>query len=317
VVQSQAYDLSGKRVWVAGHRGMVGSALLRRLASEKCELLTVTRDVLDLRKQADVEAWIETNKPDVIFLAAARVGGILANSMQPAQFIYDNLTIAGNVIKGAHQCGVEKLMFLGSGCVYPRDCKQPMRETDLMTGRFEPTNEPYAVAKLAGISLCQSYRKEYGSDFISVIPTGLYGPGDNFDLYAGHVIPSLINKISEAKLRGGPVEIWGSGAPRREFMFIDDAADAMVYLMKNWSSSEIINIGSGEDVSIRQLADELAGIIGYGGKFQYDGTKPDGMPRKLLDASRLSDLGWRSKTSLQAGLAATYRWYCAENGTAR
>ncbi len=311
---SKMYSLAGKRVWVAGHGGMVGSALVRRLRGIDCHVVTVDRADLDLRRQAEVEQWMAETKPQAVFLAAATVGGIQANASRPAEFIVDNLAITANVLGAAAQVGVEKLLFPGSSCVYPRLCAQPMVETDLMTGPFEPTNEPYAVAKMAGISLCRSYRRQYGCDFISVIPTNLFGPGDNLDPAANHVVPGMIAKVVTACESGGPVAIWGTGTPRREFLFVDDAADAMVFLMEHYASEEVINIGAGEDVSILQLAEEIGDLAGYGGEFRCDPTKPDGMPRKQLDATRLLAMGWRPATSLRQGLAATLGWYCDATG---
>jgi GDP-L-fucose synthase len=305
---AKLFDLAGKRVWVAGHTGMVGSALLRRLAGEACQLLTIPRAGLDLRRQAEVETWMSRERPDAVFLAAATVGGIQANSARPGEFCYDNLTITANIIHAAHLCGVGKLMFLGSSCIYPRLADQPMREDSLWTGPLEPTNQGYAVAKLAGITLCDSYRRQYGCDFVSVIPTNLYGPGDNLDPTVNHVVPAMLTKVARARQTGGPVEIWGTGTPRREFLYVDDAADAMVFLMEHWSADGVINIGAGEDVSIAELARLAAEVIGYRGTFQFDTTKPDGMPRKQLEASRLLAMGWRPRTPLREGLSKTYDW---------
>jgi len=302
---SATFPLSGRRVWVAGHRGMVGKALVRRLAGTGAEILTVDRATLDLRRQADVEAWIAANKPDAIFLAAAVVGGILANDSRPAEFIYDNLTIEANVIHAAARLGVQKLMFLGSSCVYPKLCPQPMLEEHLLTGALEPTNEWYAVAKIAGIKLCQAYRRQEKKDFISVIPTNLYGPGDTFDPAVSHVVPATIRKVETARLNGGPVEIWGTGTPRREFLFVDDAADAMVFVMERYGEEKILNIGQGEDVSIAELAQRVARIAGYTGEFKYLTDRPDGMPLKALEGSRLAEMGWAPKTSLDEGLRRT------------
>jgi GDP-L-fucose synthase len=305
---AEIFDLSGKRVWVAGHQGMVGAALIRRLASSGAKLLTVARAGLDLRCQADVDVWMATHRPEVIFLAAATVGGIAANLAYPSAFIYDNLAIATNVIGAAAKTGVEKLMFLGSACIYPRLAAQPIAETSLLTGILEPSNEGYALAKLAGIGLCQAYRRQYGHDFISVIPTNLYGPGDKIDLATSHVIPALIHKVVQAQTMGAAVEIWGTGAPRREFLHVDDAADAMVFLMQRYSSEEIINIGGGEDISVCELADLIGQELGFKGAFHYDTSRPDGMPRKQLDAARLFRLGWRPRIGLRDGLAETCRW---------
>lgn len=302
------FDLSDKRVWVAGDRGMVGSALLRQLEGADCQVLTVGRDELDLRRQGDTEAWIDANRPDVVFVCAATVGGILANDSRPADFIHDNLAIVHNVVHGAHRTGVGKLMFLGSSCIYPKHAEQPMAEADLLTGPLEPTNQWYAVAKIAGIKLCQAYRRQYGDDFIAVIPTNLFGPGDNFDPAASHVVPALIRKVTEARKNGGPVEIWGSGKPRREFLYVDDAARALIFLMENYSAEEIINIGAGESVSIAELARLIACEVGYSGGFRYATEKPDGMPKKQLDSRRILELGWRPTVSLRDGLRTTIDW---------
>ncbi len=306
------FDLEGRRVWIAGHQGMVGSAVVRRLAREPCEVLTVGRDGLDLTRQAEVEAWLGDQKPDVLILAAGKVGGILANDTYPASFIYENLAIETNVIHAAKNAGVAKLLFLGSSCIYPRTARQPITEEALLTGALEPTNEWYAIAKIAGIKLCQSYRRQYGVDFISAMPTNLYGPGDNYDLEGGHVLAALVRKSHEAKVaRSGTVEIWGSGKPRREFLFVDDLADALVHLLKVYSDEPHINVGTGEDVSITELAKMIAGVVGFGGDFVYDASKPDGMPRKRLDVKRLHALGWRADTELKIGLQQAYDWFLA------
>jgi GDP-L-fucose synthase len=305
-----AFPLEGRRVFVAGHRGMVGSALLRRLDREACEILTVGREAVDLRDQAAVSGWFARERPEAVFLAAARVGGILENATRPAEFLYDNLAIATNVIEAARNSGVEKLMFLGSSCIYPRLAPQPMAETALLTGPLEPTNEWYAIAKIAGLKLAQAYRRQYGCDFVSVMPTNLYGPGDNFDLRSAHVLPALISKIEMAvRERRETVEIWGSGSPRREFLHVEDLADAAVFLMQTWSQEEPINIGTGSDVTIAELAGLIAEVAGFAGRFAYDGAKPDGAPRKLLDVSRLESLGWRPRIDLVAGIKETYEWY--------
>jgi GDP-L-fucose synthase len=304
------FDLAGRRVWVAGHGGMVGGALVRRLADEGCELLTVGRGELDLRDRAATASWVARNKPQAVFVAAAKVGGILANDNRPAEFIGDNLAIESSVVHSAWANGVEKLLFLGSSCIYPRDAAQPMAEDALLTGPLEPTNQWYAIAKIAGIMLCQAYRRQYGCDFISAMPTNLYGPGDNFDLESSHVMPALIRKCHEAKVAGrDSVEIWGTGRPRREFLYVDDLADALVHLMRNYSDEGHINVGTGTDVTIRELAETVAEVVGFEGGFAYDSTKPDGTPRKLLDVSRLSALGWQAKTALRDGLAETYDWF--------
>jgi len=306
------FDLNGKRIWVAGHRGMVGSAIVRRLARENCEVITATRHELDLLRQADVEAWMEEKKPDAVFHAAATVGGILANSTRPGEFLYENLSIACNVIHAAKRAGVKKLLFLGSSCIYPRLARQPMREEDLMTGPLEPTNEWYAIAKIAGIKLCQAYRRQYGCDFISVMPTNLYGPGDRYDLDGGHVVAALIMKIHAAKVDGSSaVELWGSGTPKREFLFSEDLADACVFAMKNYSEETFLNVGTGREMTIRELAESIASVIGWRGHFTFDRAKPDGMPRKVMDVSRINALGWTAKTEFEAGLNEAYRWYLA------
>ena len=310
-LSSAAYTLRGKRVWVAGHSGMVGSALLRRLRREDCELLTVSHAELDLRCQADTEAWMRRTRPQAVFIAAARVGGIQANAAYPADFIYDNLSITTNIIHGAHLVGVEKLAFLGSSCIYPRLAAQPIREDALLAGPLEPTNEAYAIAKIAGIGLCQAYRRQHGRNYIAPIPTNLFGPGDNFDPAASHVVPAMIRKVTEAKLTGRAVSIWGSGTPTREFLYVDDAADGIVFLMRHYDGEEPINIGCGEDVSIRQLAEQVAAVLGFTGTFEYDTSKPDGMPRKRLDADRILALGWRGTTSLAEGLRQTVASYHA------
>lgn len=301
------FEFAGKRVWVAGHRGMVGSALMRRLASEQCELLTADRRSVDLTRQTSVENWMERERPQVVFLAAARVGGILANSSRPAEFLYDNLMIAANVIEAARRTGVQKLVFLGSTCIYPREAAQPIREEALLTGPLEPTNEWYAVAKIAGIKLCQSYRRQYGCDFIAAQPTNLYGPGDNYDLAGSHVVAALIRKAHEAKAAGRrSMTIWGSGSPLREFLHVDDLADALVFLARHYCGEEIVNIGSGEEVSILELANIVSGIVGFDGSIEFDHSKPDGTPRKLCDVSRLRALGWGRARGLGEGLADAY-----------
>ncbi len=304
------YPLDGKRIWVAGHRGMVGSALVRRLAREDCEILTAGRDVLDLTRQDRTEAWLAREKPDVAIIAAARVGGILANDSEPASFLYDNLMIEVNAIHAAYQAGVEKLLFLGSSCIYPKHAPQPMPEECLLEGQLEPTNQWYAIAKIAGIKLCQAYRRQYGADFISAMPTNLYGPGDNFDLMSSHVAPALIAKMHRAKVEGAAgVEIWGSGRPKREFLHVDDLADACVHLLRTYSDELHVNVGTGEDLSIAELAEMIRGIVGFEGKLVYDPDRPDGTPRKLLDVRRLTALGWRPTITLEDGLRATCRWY--------
>jgi len=304
------YNLSGKRVWVAGHRGMVGSALVHRLQREDCEVITVGRETVDLLRQEAVENWLADVRPDAVFLAAAKVGGILANSSLPADFIYDNLMVEANIIHGAHLARVEKLMFLGSSCIYPKLAPQPMNEDALLTGPLEPTNEWYAVAKIAGIKLCQAYRKQHGCDFISVMPTNLYGPGDNFDLNSSHVAAALMVKVHQAKVDGSTeVEIWGTGTPKREFLYVDDLADGLVFLMQHYSEDGHINIGSGDEVSIRELAETIAEVAGFQGEYTYNMDKPDGTPRKLMDSTRIHDLGWRAPTPLNEGMTHAYEWF--------
>jgi GDP-L-fucose synthase len=306
------FPLEGRCIFVAGHRGMVGSALVRRLEQQECRILTVARDAVDLRDQLAVDRWFDEHRPEAVLLAAARVGGIHDNETHPGDFLYDNLAIATNVIEAARRTGVAKLMFLGSSCIYPRLAPQPMPETCLLSGSLEPTNEWYAIAKIAGLKLCQAYRRQHGCDFVSVMPTNLYGPNDNFDLLAGHVLPALLAKIDAAVREGrDTVEIWGSGRPRREFLHVDDLADAVVFLMKTWSEDEPINIGTGTDVTIAELARMIADVVGFTGEFVYDNSKPDGTPRKLLDISKLTALGWRPRITLEAGIRQTYEWYRA------
>ncbi|MEI6987305.1 MAG: GDP-L-fucose synthase [Rhodospirillaceae bacterium] len=303
-------DLRGKRVWVAGHRGMVGAAICRRLAIEDCTVLTVNREHVDLRRQVDVENWMANQRPDYVFIAAATVGGIYANSTRPAEFIYDNLMIEANIIEASRQSGVNKLLFLGSSCIYPRDASQPMSEGALLSGQLEPTNQWYAIAKISGIKLCQAYRRQYGCDYISAMPTNLYGPYDNFDPLNSHVLPALILKIHCAKLAGNPsVKIWGTGTPRREFLHCDDLADALVFLFKHYSEESHVNVGTGSDVSIREAAELLAKIIGFTGGFDFDTSKPDGAPSKLLDVSLLKQVGWRARIGLRDGLTHAYQWF--------
>lgn len=300
--------LTDQRIYVAGHRGMVGAAIVRRLQAEDCEILTAPREV-DLREQAAVREWFASNRPDVVILAAAKVGGIWANDNAPGEFLYDNLAIELNVIEAARQEKVRKLLFLGSSCIYPRDARQPMSEDALLTGPLEPTNEWYAVAKIAGIKLCQAYRRQYGCDFISAMPTNLYGPGDNFDLATSHVLPALIRKAHEAKASGEPLTVWGSGTPLREFLHVDDLADACIHLLKTFSGELPINVGSGHEVSIRALAEQIAAIVGCADQLEFDSTKPDGTPRKLLDSSALAGLGWRPRIALEEGIRDAYRYY--------
>jgi len=305
-----AFSLAGKRVWVAGHRGMVGAALVRRLASERCEILTAGRDDLDLERQDQVEAWMAKARPDAIFLAAAKVGGIAANDSRPAEFLYANLMIEANVIHAAHRLGVAKTLILGSSCIYPKLAPQPITEDALLTGPLEPTNEWYAIAKIAGVKLAQAYRKQHGADFISAMPTNLYGPEDNFDLRSSHVLPALIRKAHEAKLSGDKtLVLWGSGAPRREFLHVDDCADALVHLMTDYSAAEHVNVGSGEDLTIHALAELICETVGFEGELVTDPSKPDGTPRKLMDSQRLWSSGWAPRINLRDGIRATYAWY--------
>ncbi|MDH3647256.1 MAG: GDP-L-fucose synthase [Gammaproteobacteria bacterium] len=303
--------MSDQKIYVAGHRGLVGSALVRRLAAGGYQnVLTRRRTELDLLDQAAVNLFMATEQPDYVFLGAAKVGGILANNTARADFIYENLVIATNIVHAAHAAGVRRMLFLGSSCIYPRDCPQPMREEHLLTGPLEPTNEPYAIAKIAGIKLCEALNQQYGTEYVSAMPTNLYGPNDNFDLESSHVLPALIHKIDAAKQDGSAeVVIWGTGQPRREFLYVDDLADACVFLMESGVTSGIYNIGVGEDVTISELAGIIAEVVGYQGKFVFDTEKPDGTPRKLLDVDRMTKLGWRAKTSLRTGIAQTYDWF--------
>ncbi len=304
------YDLKGKRIFVAGHKGMVGAAIVRRLAAEDCEILTADRSALDLREQAGVRAFLKDARPEAVILAAAKVGGILANDRYPADFLYDNLAIQTSVIEAAYRQGVEKLLFLGSSCIYPKHAEQPIREEALLSGPLEPTNEPYAIAKIAGLKLCAAYRRQHGADFVSAMPTNLYGPGDNFDLETSHVLPALIRKAHEAKAAGrGAVEIWGTGTPRREFLFVDDCADALVFILKRFSAAEHINVGAGHDISISEAAETVARVVGFDGGFRFDTSKPDGAPRKLMCDRKLSTLGWKPRTPLAEGVRRTYEWY--------
>ena len=307
------YRVAGKRVFVAGHRGMVGSALVRRLAAENCEVIVAPRDRVDLRDQAVSRAYLRDTKPHAIILAAARVGGILANNDYPADFLFDNLAIQNNVIEGAYQGGVEKLLFLGSSCIYPKNANQPISEDALLTGPLEPTNEWYAIAKIAGLKLCAAYRRQHGADYVSAMPTNLYGRGDNFNLEKSHVIPALIRKAHEAKSSGASsLLIWGTGEPRREFLHVDDAADAIVHLLKHYSGDMHVNVGCGADVTIKELAGIVADAVGFKGSIMTDPSKPDGTPRKLLDTSRLTATGWRPKIQLESGLKDTYSWFCEQ-----
>jgi GDP-L-fucose synthase len=308
------FELNGKTVFVAGHKGMVGGALVRRLRQENVELLTVGRSEVDLRDQAAVFAWFAKARPQAVFLAAAKVGGIVANNTLRGEFLYDNLIIAANVIHAAHINGAEKLMFLGSSCIYPRLAPQPLREDSMLTGPLEVTNEPYAIAKIAGIKMVEAYRNQYGCDFINVMPTNLFGPGDNYHPEYSHVVAALIRRFHEAKIAGiGNVVVWGTGTPRREFLYVDDLADACLHLMKNYSSDELVNIGTGEDITIAEFARVVAAVVGYTGDISFDTSRPDGTPRKWLDVSRLAKLGWRARTSLEDGMKLAYQAYLAEH----
>lgn len=311
---STPFELDGRTVFVAGHRGMVGGALVRRLAQENVKLLTAPHSDLDLRDQAQVFDWFSRKKPQVVFLAAAKVGGIVANNTLRAEFIYDNIVIAANVIQAAHQSGVEKLLFLGSSCIYPRLAPQPLREDYMLSGPLEPTNEPYAIAKIAGIKMAEAYRSQYGSDFISVMPTNLYGPGDNYHPEYSHVVAALIRRFHEAKVSGAPsVLVWGTGTPRREFLYVDDMADACIHLMKVYSGAQLINIGTGEDITIAEFARVVASVVGYSGTISFDTSRPDGTPQKLLDVERLTGLGWRARTSLEDGIRLAYQAFLNES----
>jgi GDP-L-fucose synthase len=304
-----AFELAGKRVYVAGHKGMVGSAIVRRLAGEPCEVLTADRST-DLREQAAVRGWFAAHRPDVVVVAAAKVGGILANDSYPAEFLYDNLMIEANLIEAARQAGTEKLLFLGSSCIYPKLAPQPIPEDALLSGPLEPTNEWYAVAKIAGIKLCQAYRRQYGCDFISVMPTNLYGPEDNFDLQSSHVLPALIRKAHEAKAAAADsLTIWGTGTPRREFLHVDDLADACIFLLKTYSGEEHVNVGFGDDITIRELVETIAAAVGFEGRIVNDTSKPDGTPRKLMSSERIRAMGWRPSIPFDEGIAATYQWF--------
>ena len=304
---SKAFELAGKRVFVAGHRGMAGSAIVRRLGQEGCNLLLPKRSELDLTRQDQTERYLSATRPEIVIMAAGRVGGILANDTNPANFLADNLAMALNCIHVSHVVGVKKLLFLGSSCIYPKFAKQPMSEDQLLTGPLEPTNESYAIAKIAGIKLCEAYRRQYARDFISVMPTNLYGPGDNYHPEHSHVVAALIRRFHEAKINNAPtVVVWGTGTPRREFLYVDDFADACVFVLKNYSALQFINIGVGEDITIAEFAQTVAEVVGFRGNITYDASRPDGMPRKLLDVSRLSALGWKARTSLRDGLRKAY-----------
>lgn len=307
-----AYDLAGKRIYVAGHKGMVGSAIVRRLVCEQCEVLISDR-ATDLREQAAVREWFAAHTPDAVIVAAAKVGGILANDSYPAEFLYDNLMIEANLIEAAYRNGAEKLLFLGSSCIYPKLAPQPIPEDALLTGPLEPTNEWYAIAKIAGIKLCQAYRRQYGADFISAMPTNLYGPGDNFDLKNSHVLPALIRKAHEAKEAGAEaIEIWGTGSPRREFLHVDDLADGCVFLLKTYSGEEHVNLGSGTDLPIIELAQMVCDVVGFTGTITKDTSKPDGTPRKLMSGDKIAAMGWKPQIALRDGIADAYRAFLAD-----
>jgi GDP-L-fucose synthase len=308
--KEQLFSLRGKSVWVAGHNGMVGSAVVERLRSEGCQILTVSSTALDLRDQNGVERWMLDHRPDVVVLAAAKVGGIMANNAQPVDFLYDNLMIEANIIHSAWKQRVAKLLFLGSSCIYPKFAPQPIREDALLSGPLEPTNQWYAIAKIAGIMLCQAYRRQYQCDFISAMPTNLYGPNDNFDLMSGHVLPALLLKAHNAKQKNLPsFEIWGTGSPRREFLHVSDLADALVHLLKSYSGEQHVNIGYGSDLTIFELAHAIKEVVGFEGEIVFDRTKPDGTPRKLMDSSFMRSMGWVPRIDLNQGLRATYAWY--------
>jgi GDP-L-fucose synthase len=309
----EEYDLRNKRVWVAGHLGMVGSAIVRQLAGEHCTLLSASRSEVDLRRQTETERWIFEARPNVVFLAAALVGGIYANATRPADFLYENLMIEANIISASFRSGVEKLIFLGSSCIYPKYAPQPIVEESLLTGPLEPTNEWYAIAKIAGIKLCQAFRAQHGANFISAMPTNLYGPGDNFDLNSSHVLPALIRKAHEAKMSGAErLEIWGTGTPRREFLHVDDCANALLHLARRYSGAEHINVGWEKDIAISDLAKLIAEVVGFQGEIVYDVQKPDGTPRKLMSVSKLRDLDWEPRIALREGIGAVYNWYLAD-----
>lgn len=305
-----SYPLEGKKIWVAGHRGMVGSAIVRRLAREHFEVVTAPRSELDLRRPADVEAWMDYHRPHAVFMAAATVGGILANDTRPADFLYDNLAIQTNVIHAAKLCGAEKLLLLGSSCIYPRLAEQPIREDALLSGPLEPTNQWYAIAKIAGIKMCQAYRRQHGCDFISAMPPNLYGPNDNFDPMSSHVLPSLLLKAHRAKRqRAQEIEVWGTGTPRREFLYVDDLADALVHVFKTYSEEQTLNVGAGYDVTIAELAETIMRVVGLDACLRFNPAHPDGTPRKLLDSGRLLGMGWRPETSLEEGIGRLYAWF--------
>ena len=311
---SKLFDLTGRKIYVAGHRGMVGSAILRRLVNVRCDIITAGRDEVDLERQEQAERFLAATKPDVVIVAAAKVGGIHANSAYPAEFISQNLAIARNVVHASYLAGVKKLLYLGSSCIYPQLAHQPMREEELLTGPLEPTNQWYAVAKIAGIKLCQAYRRQYGADFISVMPTNLYGPGDNYHPENSHVVPALIRRFHEAKENGlATVKVWGTGKPFREFLFVDDLADACMFVLEHYSDEQHVNVGSGEEVTIAEFAKLVAKVVDYRGELAFDASRPDGMPRKLLDSSKLAKMGWRPRIPLQTGLTRTYAAFVEGN----
>jgi GDP-L-fucose synthase len=311
VTDTAGYDLSGKRVWVAGHRGMVGAALVRRLDAEPIgELVTATSAEVDLRRQEPTERFVNDTRPDVLLLAAAKVGGIEANRTQQAEFLYDNLMISANAIEAAYRAGVERIVILGSSCVYPREAPQPITESSLLTGPLEPTNEGYAIAKIAALELGKMYRRQYGTDAISLMPSNLYGPHDNYDPGSSHVLAALLRKVHEAKVTGSPtVSVWGTGTPRREFLHVDDLADATLHTLRHYDGEEHLNVGWGEDISIREVAELICDVLGYDGELAFDTSMPDGMPRKLLDTTRMQQLGWLPRIQLRDGLADAYRWF--------
>tara|TARA_R110000868_G_C10971850_1_gene770120 strand:+ start:2475 stop:3428 length:954 start_codon:yes stop_codon:yes gene_type:complete len=312
------YLLDDKKIWVAGHKGMVGSAIVRRLKSEKCQIVSVDSSDVDLTRQQEVEDWIQESRPDVVFLAAGKVGGIHANNTYPADFIYQNLMIESNVINSAAKCGVEKLLFLGSSCIYPRDIAQPMRESSLLSGALEKSNEWYAIAKIAGIKMCEAFRKQHSCDFISAMPTNLYGPEDNFHSQNSHVPAALLTRFSDAVLSGHQhVDVWGTGRVRREFLHVDDLADACVFLMTNYSDVELVNVGVGEDVSIAEFAELIAGVVGFKGEIRFDASRPEGTPRKLLDTKKINELGWKARISLKEGMIMYYKWFKENQGRLR
>ncbi len=315
-MSAPCFALHGKRVWVAGHRGLVGSALVRRLEAEDCEVLTAPRDRVDLRSPDQVTRWMAIARPQAVFVAAARVGGIHANDTRPAEFLYDNLLIEANIVEAARHAEVEKLLFLGSSCIYPRDAPQPLKEEALLTGPLEPTNQWYAIAKIAGIKLAQAYRRQYGCDFNAAMPTNLYGPGDNFDLLQSHVVPALMAKAHRARVERSPVmTVWGTGTPLRELLYVDDAADGLVFLMQHHSGEDFVNLGTGVEISIAELAATICRVVGFAGRLEFDRTKPDGTPRKVMDVSRLHSMGWTAPTGFEEGLERTYRWYVDNLGS--